>query len=175
MARDLARIVPLKFHPDNRGMVYETYRESWGNVDSVRQMTASASKQGTLRGMHFHRRQTDVWTFLAGQAVIYLYDPFLNRGQRLITQGHETIIIPPFVAHGAYSMTDTLLLYGLTNEYDNTDEYGFNFFDPKFPYATELDAGGGVAHISERDINAKSLKDFLAEQDELDLADSSPR
>ena len=56
------RVVALKSHPDERGRFLETFRQEWfpGRPVMV-QGNRSDSKEGVLRGLHFHRKQADYW------------------------------------------------------------------------------------------------------------------
>lgn len=158
----LALVVPQTIHRDARGNVRETFRESWFNptLPMVRQLVRSESKPQTLRGMHLHRKQWDVWTFTAGWALVRLLDAD-GREQFIPAYGEETIAIPPGVAHGFYTEDGCTLLYALTEEYDGRDEFGFWPFDG----LTEASHPGwptshlGLA-VSERDLRAPRLADF---------------
>lgn len=151
----------LAVHPDSRGNVRETFRASWWpQVPTIRQLVRSESKPNTLRGMHLHKRQWDVWTFVAGSALVRLRYPD-GEEQFIYSTGHETIAIPPGVSHGFYTFGGCVLMYALTEEYTGDDEYGWFPFDgltedshPGWP----RDHIGLV--ISERDLRAPRLVDF---------------
>lgn len=151
----------LDVHPDSRGNVRETYRASWfPEVPTIKQLVRSESKPNTLRGMHLHKRQWDIWHFVGGKALLRVRD---REGRQVIqpTAGGTTIAIPPGVSHGFYTEEGCVLLYALTEEYDGSDEYGWYPFDgltedshPGWP----RDHIGLV--ISERDLRAPRLADF---------------
>jgi dTDP-4-dehydrorhamnose 3,5-epimerase-like enzyme len=75
---------------------------------------------------------------LSGVAFVALVDvrPMLEdeaTGPRIQTatlNPDETVLIPPFVAHGFLAIEPLELLYVVTNEYDGTDELGFAWNDP---------------------------------------------
>lgn len=121
-----------------------------------------------MRGMHLHREQWDIWRFTAGKAIVRLYDP-LTADQAFLAGDADTVIaIPPGIAHGFYTREGATLVYALTNEYDGTDEYGFNPFDglDQVMYDQYLPDFGWPTHhldlvISDRDKNAPRLVDFL--------------
>lgn len=156
----------LKVHADDRGDVREIYRASWG-VPPVVQMVRSYSRAGTIRAMHAHKQQWDVWNFISGRALVQLYDHREWGGwssARVMEQG-EALLIPPGVSHGFQALEDCLLVYGLTREYDGTDEFEWNAFDPEWPGA-ELWAPPPT-HLtsyirSDRDRQAPSLAEFAA-------------
>ena len=117
-------IRPLVVHRDGRGSVRETYRASWfPDVPPIVQLVRSKSLPGTLRGMHYHKLQWDVWTFVSGSALVRLDDDLIEADPGM------TIAIPPGFGHGLYTRDGCVLLYGLTREYDGTDEYGYDAFD----------------------------------------------
>jgi dTDP-4-dehydrorhamnose 3,5-epimerase-like enzyme len=110
--------------------------------------------------MHLHRRQTDIWHFVSGSALVRLRYAW---GEEDIFRADAgvTIAIPPDVFHGFYTEEGCTLLYALTQEYDGTDEYGV------FPFDGLTDAshpGWPRDHIglvmSERDLRAPRLSEF---------------
>ena len=159
-----ARELILDVHADARGDVRETYRESWAG-SPVRQMVRSYSRAGTLRAMHAHKRQTDIWTFVGGRALVQLYDHLTGYHRVLVLEQDMTLVIPPGIAHGFYALEECLLVYGLTEEYDGSDEYQFNAFDPNFPGADMWPgppAHPGYYVRSERDRSAPTLAEYAA-------------
>ena len=149
----------LTIHRDERGDVRELWRASWG-TPPVLQTVRSFSRKGVIRGMHYHKRQWDIWSFVEGEARVQLYEPDTADWKYLHSVGPETtIVIPPRVAHGFQALTDCILVYGLTEEYTGTDEYGF---DPLFGWPGAGLWAPGEPIISERERNAPALADFLA-------------
>jgi dTDP-4-dehydrorhamnose 3,5-epimerase len=159
-------------HPDARGRVTETYRESWfPEVPPIKQLVQSDSEPMTLRGMHLHKRQWDIWRFTRGVALVRLYgsdygwSPVLrkNRNELILADQGTVIAIPPGIAHGFYTETRCTLVYALTEEYDVSDEYGFYPFDGMeasgiSPYMWPRKHYGLI--VSERDLRAPRLADF---------------
>ena len=107
------------------------------------QANVSRSRAGVLRGMHFHRRQADLWMPLEGRVLAATTDlrgllsgESVNRESGVVSQLIElrpgdTLLIPSLVAHGFWALEDTLLLYLVSNEYDGSDEHGFAWDDPE--------------------------------------------
>jgi dTDP-4-dehydrorhamnose 3,5-epimerase len=164
----LAIVATPKGHPDTRGVVRETYRESWfPTVPPIKQLVQSVSGPKVLRGMHLHRKQWDIWRFTAGSAIVRLFDP-VTTDQAMLTGDEDTVIaIPPGIAHGFYTREGATLVYALTEEYDGSDEYGFYPFDglDQVMYDSfKPDFGWPTHHygltISERDLRAPRLVDF---------------
>jgi dTDP-4-dehydrorhamnose 3,5-epimerase len=126
---------------DRRGSFSELWRASrWDTVveGSFVQSNLSRSTTGVLRGMHFHRRQADLWILAEGRATVAVCDlrPMLSGDNTSpvaltfeMTRG-EAVLIPEGVAHGFYAPEPMALVYFVTNEYDGTDELGFMWNDP---------------------------------------------
>ncbi len=125
---DSVEVRSLVPHPDNRGNVRETYRASWfPQVPPIKQLVRSKSRPKTVRGMHFHKKQWDIWHFVSGRALVRLYAAGVNR---FYETGPGTVLaIPPGVSHGFYTENGCRLLYALTEEYDGSDEFGWHFAD----------------------------------------------
>ena len=161
-----ARLRTLVIHRDNRGNVRETFRASWfPQVPPIQQLVRSKSKPKTLRGMHLHRKQWDVWHFVKGAALVRLYYHDDGVNDFLWMGPGDTLAIPPGVSHGFYTPDGCILLYALTEEYDGTDEYGWHFADglstaipPEFQ--EEWPTASKDLNISDRDIYAPSLSEL---------------
>jgi dTDP-4-dehydrorhamnose 3,5-epimerase len=98
---------------DERGRFLETYRSSWLPFAApMVQANRSDSAAKVLRGLHYHRRQADLW--------------FVQQGgdQEL------AVYIPEGVAHGFYAHDEVIMTYLVTGEYDGTDELGIAWNDP---------------------------------------------
>ena len=69
-------ITKLAAFSDSRGWFAESFRTDW--VPDVSweelQCNRSESRAGTLRGLHFHRKQVDYWHCVAGRIRVGLYD-----------------------------------------------------------------------------------------------------
>lgn len=164
----LALVATPTAHPDSRGTVRETYRESWfPQVPPIRQLVQSNSKAGVLRGMHLHKVQWDVWRFVSDSALVRLYDHSTGDQAFLVGDKDTVIAIPPGISHGFYTKDGCILVYALTNEYDGTDEYGWFPFDGLDPIRHDMflpDFGWPSHHygltISERDLRAPRLAEF---------------
>lgn len=123
----------LNEHHDERGSFAEAWRDN-----RVVQVNISDSDWGVLRGMHYHQHQTDRWVCLSGEADVRLLDlrP-LASGRDPVLQyvnqvgDGEWLVIPPGVAHGFLAgPAGFRLLYGVTREYDGSDEWGLAWDDP---------------------------------------------
>jgi dTDP-4-dehydrorhamnose 3,5-epimerase len=162
------RVIELEAHADDRGSLTEVYRGSWVSwMPHVVQANLSRSRAGVLRGMHFHRRQSDHWVIASGSGSVGLYDlrdgsPTEKRAQTIrvdTAEGLVGIVIPPGVAHGFCALTDLTLLYLVDAEFDGGDEFGFAWNDP----ALGIDWPVAEPVVSDRDAAAPSLATVLAD------------
>lgn len=165
---DGVRVIDLEAHADDRGSLTEVYRASWvPSMPPMVQANVSRSRAGVLRGMHFHRRQTDHWVIAAGRGSVGLYDlragsPTENAPQTIqvdAAAGLVGIVIPPGVAHGFCALTDLTLLYLVDAEFDGSDEFGFAWNDP----ALGIEWPVAVPVVSDRDAAAPPLAAVLAD------------
>ena len=123
------RWINSKVYTDNRGYFFEGYREQIHRAltgDYAVQTNISVSKPMVLRGFHWHKDQTDIWSIASGMAqVVVILDD--EAEQRVLSAG-QGIIIPPGVAHGFLALTDLVLIYSVTYEYnrDDPDEQGYS-------------------------------------------------
>lgn len=126
----------LQVHGDERGSFTELMRANAFPSDFV-QSNHSHSKEGVLRGLHYHRHQADLWYVARGRALCGLVDlrehrtPPLSRTVLLDADRPATLYIPPGVAHGYLALTELDLIYWVTREYDPSDEHGIAWNDPQ--------------------------------------------
>ncbi|HWH06336.1 MAG TPA: dTDP-4-dehydrorhamnose 3,5-epimerase family protein, partial [Gaiellaceae bacterium] len=119
MIEGLVRI-PLCVFEDERGWFVELRRES-SLPKPTRQTNLSFSRQGVIRGLHYHERgQDDLFACLQGRARVVVLDR--STGETYtedIGDGNPVALyIPGIHAHGFEALTDLLFLYHVTEEYD---------------------------------------------------------
>ena len=161
----LAVVRTLTPHKDNRGNVRETYRASWfPQVPPIRQLVRSKSKPRTVRGMHLHRKQWDIWHFVSGAALVRVFYHDLGHDFFIWAGAGYTLAIPPGISHGFYTPDGCTLLYALTEEYDGSDEFGWHFSDGigLGEFADEWPTDPTDLNISTRDLSAPRLAEFNA-------------
>ena len=155
----LRRSAPV--HADARGAFSEIWRASLTDPlggETFVQANLSRSQAGVLRGMHFHRRQVDLWTVIEGRALVALADlralvegPGGAGGPEVVGRlggagvdgvvgrpavetfelaPGDAVYIPRLVAHGFYALESMAMIYLVSNEYDGSDEQGFAWNDP---------------------------------------------
>ena len=159
------KVVDLEVHLDARGSFVEFYRESWvPSEHSALQGNISRSTAGSLRAMHFHRRQWDYWFVIAGEMFVALAD--LRAGSpseraistmRLSAETPQGLFIPPGVAHGFLAVTDLTLGYLVDRYFDGTDEWGIAWDDPELG----IDWPAADPVLSERDRSNPRLAEAL--------------
>ncbi|HWP83995.1 MAG TPA: dTDP-4-dehydrorhamnose 3,5-epimerase family protein [Terriglobia bacterium] len=145
------RLAPLEIHPDDRGYFEEVCRLGVGLAESFRppkqvQVSAALSYPGTVKAVHYHLHQTDLWTPAMGQFQVMLYDlrvdsPTFGQLNTLYigTLRPLQLLIPPGVGHG-YKVLGTepaLLVYATDQFYDPSDEGRIPWNDPDIGYDWE--------------------------------------
>jgi dTDP-4-dehydrorhamnose 3,5-epimerase len=133
-----ATFVRLEVLTDPRGSLVELYRRSRSAAASgMVQANLSRSVAGVIRGMHFHRLQSDLWIPVAGRATAALFDlrqGSPTQGQRLnlelVADDPAALGIPAGVAHGFAATEPFSLLYLVDREYTGDDEWGVAWDDP---------------------------------------------
>lgn len=125
---------PVVATADERGSFSEVFRISQIGVAFV-QANLSHSREGVLRGLHYHQRQADLWLLLEGDIQVGLAD-LRSRSVQPATAVVElrsvepsTLFIPPGIAHGFLARTDVRLFYLVSAEYDGNDEHGISWDD----------------------------------------------
>jgi dTDP-4-dehydrorhamnose 3,5-epimerase len=136
------------------------------------QTNVSVSEAGVLRGMHFHRRQSDYWCFLEGEAFVALHDvrsgsPTHGVGWWRTLQaadGLHGLYVPAGVAHGYYAVSGVRLQYHVDAYFDGgADELGFAWDDPEAAIPWPFRGSGEPPNLSERDRSNPSIAEALAD------------
>jgi glucose-1-phosphate thymidylyltransferase len=132
---DRTRPIPLRRFEDARGWLTEIARTS-GLPKPIRQTNVSFSRKGTIRGLHYHERgQDDLFVCLQGKARVVALDRDTGEAfSEEIGEGNfAAVYVPGNLAHGFEALTDVLMLYHVTEEYDpaDPDEHGIAWDDPR--------------------------------------------
>ena len=132
---DGVELIPLRYFEDERGWFLEVRRDSRVPRHTV-QTNVSFSRQGVIRGLHYHERgQDDLFACLTGMARVVVLDR--ASGERFTVDiGEENpvaVYIPGHLAHGFEALTDLLFCYHVTEEYDpaDPDEHGIPWDDDR--------------------------------------------
>jgi len=134
------RIQPLRVFADDRGFFSELARLGTPGLaenmvpggDSKIQVSATLTYPGTIKAIHYHFEQTDLWAPVQGMFQVFLYDmrrasPSFGRINTLYVGQYRpwTILIPPGVGHGYKVLgTQPAVLVYLTNRYYNPNDEG---------------------------------------------------
>ncbi len=145
------RIQPLVVHPDDRGFFEELFQmgtglaEGFASEEQV-QVSAALSYAGTVKAIHYHLRQTDLWHSVTGSFQVMLYDlrqgsPTFGQTNTIFAGIHRPlqILIPPGVGHGykVVGPDPALLVYATDRFYDPADEGRLEWNDPDIRYDWE--------------------------------------
>jgi dTDP-4-dehydrorhamnose 3,5-epimerase len=129
------RTFPLARHEDERGWFAELVRAS-ALPKPLKQANLSRSRQGVIRGLHYHERgQDDLFVCLAGMVRVVVLDR--ETGEVFTADiGDDNpvaVYVPGTCAHGYEALTDCLFMYLVTEEYDpaNPDEHGIPWDDAR--------------------------------------------
>jgi dTDP-4-dehydrorhamnose 3,5-epimerase len=128
-------LIPLRRFDDSRGWFSELARAS-RLPKPIRQTNISFSGKGTIRGLHYHERgQDDLFVCLQGRARVIALDRESGRTfcEDIGDDNFAAVYVPGTLAHGFEALTDVLMLYHVTEEYDSTDpdEHGLPWDDPR--------------------------------------------
>jgi dTDP-4-dehydrorhamnose 3,5-epimerase len=126
---------PLRRFEDERGWFVELRRES-ALPKPTRQTNVSWSRRGVIRGLHYHERgQDDLFVCLQGTIRVVVLDR--ESGETFsedIGDGNPVAIyVPGRNGHGFEALTDALVCYHVTEEYDpdDPDEQCIAWDDPR--------------------------------------------
>jgi dTDP-4-dehydrorhamnose 3,5-epimerase len=144
-------LLPLRVFEDERGWFVEVRRESL-LPERTYQTNVSFSRQGVIRGLHYHERgQDDLFACLTGTARVVVLDRETDEAFTVdIGQDNPVAVyIPGRHAHGFEALTDLLFCYHVTREYDpsDPDEHGIPWDDPRVRHLWSTDS----PILSERD------------------------
>jgi dTDP-4-dehydrorhamnose 3,5-epimerase-like enzyme len=153
---DRLRPTPLRRFEDERGWLTEIARTSL-LPKPIRQTNVSFSRRGTIRGLHYHERgQDDLFVCLQGKARVVALDR--ETGETFtedIGDGNfAAVYVPGNLAHGFEALTDVLMLYHVTEEYDpaDPDEHQLPWDDPRVAHLWSTTS----PTLSERDQTSES-------------------
>jgi dTDP-4-dehydrorhamnose 3,5-epimerase len=129
------QVIPLRRREDERGWFMELRRES-ALPAPTRQTNVSFSRQGVIRGLHYHERgQNDLFVCLQGMARVVVLDRASGEAftEDIGDDNPVAVWIPGRHAHGFEALTDLLFCYHVTEEYDpaDPDEHEIPWDDPR--------------------------------------------
>jgi dTDP-4-dehydrorhamnose 3,5-epimerase len=151
---DGVQIEPLQVYPDDRGFFTELARLGKGLAskmlpDDVRkiQVSLTLTYPGTIKAIHYHSEQTDLWAPISGMVQVFLYDlrrnsPTFGAINTIFAGRFQPweILIPPGVAHGykALGIEPIQLVYFTDRHYNPADELRLPYNHPDIAYDWEI-------------------------------------
>ena len=150
---DGVKIESLQVYPDDRGFFMELARLGKGLAtkmvpegDRQIQVSFTLTYPGTIKAIHYHSEQTDLWAPVSGMVQVFLYD--LRRHSKTFGLMNTIyvgrfrpweILIPPGVGHGykALGVEPIQLLYFTDRHYNPADELRIAYNDPAIAYDWE--------------------------------------
>ncbi len=160
----------LTSHCDSRGKLTELYRQEWPGASQLRQWNYVRNEANVLRGMHVHPLHSDFIIVLEGEMLLGLRD--IRRqspsfGAAGIVRLHGDNLswahIHPGVVHGFYIARGNSMVYGLSHEWDMSDEIGCQWNDPSLGIEWPEISN---PFLSERDSNSGSFEQLVREYEE---------
>ena len=126
---------PLRRFEDERGWFSELGRVS-ELPKPFRQANLSFSRQGVIRGLHYHERgQDDLFLCLQGMVRVVVLDRETGETETedIGDENPMAIYVPGRNAHGFEALTDCHFCYLVTEEFDpaDPDEQGIPWNDPR--------------------------------------------
>ncbi|HHT9121097.1 MAG TPA: dTDP-4-dehydrorhamnose 3,5-epimerase family protein [Candidatus Hypogeohydataceae bacterium YC41] len=140
------KIKTLRVIPDERGRLMEIIRCDDEIFLKFGQVYITTAYPGVVKAWHYHRKQTDNITAIAGMVKLALYDarensPTYKKVEEYFVGIHNPILIqiPPMVYHGfkCVSSEEAILVNCSTEPYNRTnpDECRVDPFNNDIPYA----------------------------------------
>jgi dTDP-4-dehydrorhamnose 3,5-epimerase len=131
----IVRRLPLTLHEDERGWFAELVRAS-ALPKPLAQANLSRSRQGVIRGLHYHERgQDDVFVCLSGMVRVVVLDRESGETftEDIGDENPTALYVKGTYAHGYEALTDCLFMYLVTEEYDaaSPDEHGVPWDDER--------------------------------------------
>jgi len=129
------RRIELARHEDERGWFTELARAS-ALPKPFRQANLSWSRKGVIRGLPYHERgQDDLFVCLKGMVRVVVLDRSSGEtfSEDIGDENPVAVYVPGIHAHGWEALTDCVLAYLVTEEYDpsDPDEHAVCWRDPR--------------------------------------------
>jgi dTDP-4-dehydrorhamnose 3,5-epimerase len=148
------QIESLNVYQDDRGFFCELARLGTGlaakmvpNEQRKVQVSLTLTYPGTIKAIHYHSEQTDLWAPISGMIQVFLYDlrrnsPTFASINTLFAGRFQPweILIPPGVAHGykALGVEPIQVVYFTDRHYNPADELRLPYDHPDIAYDWEI-------------------------------------
>ncbi len=163
--------VPVTANADDRGCLFEIFREEWTGAFKTVQWNACSSRAGVMRGVHVHIDYDEFYTLPLGRVFIAIRDirrkspTFGNSiGFEWSAADGFAVPVPAGVAHAVFFLDDSVLAFGLSGYWKaELDVIGCRWddLDPSLCWPVER------AVLSNRDSKAGSFADMVADYEAL--------
>jgi dTDP-4-dehydrorhamnose 3,5-epimerase len=158
--------IAVRANADDRGCLFEIFREEWKGAFKTGQWNACSSLAGVMRGVHVHVDYDEFYTLPVGRVFLALRDirrtsPTFGSSIGLEWSAADgfAVPVPAGVAHAVFFLDDSVLAFGLSNYWKaELDVLGCRWDDlaPSLRWPVES------AKLSPRDSEAGSFDDMLA-------------
>ncbi|KPJ53963.1 hypothetical protein AMJ39_02505 [candidate division TA06 bacterium DG_24] len=146
------QVIPLTRHVDERGYVMEILRSDDTHYEKFGQVYVATCNPGIIKAWHAHRKQTDHFAVVKGNAKIGLFDdreasPTCGETMNVVIGelNPALVIIPPLVWHGQMALgNEPSILINIPSEpYDpeQPDELRRDPFDPEIGFEWRPQSG----------------------------------
>jgi len=159
------RLLPLTTFADARGDFTEIFRQQWHEAPPPVQWNMSRSGSSVLRGVHVHALHWDYLCVVTGDMTVGLHDlrpeatgACRSATLRLSGDALRLLVIPPGVAHGFYSETESMYVLGASAYYNPSDHRRCRWDSPEL----ELDWPCSTPRLSPADRDAPSYVELKA-------------
>src|SRR5258707_4398371 len=114
--------VPVKANADDRGCLFEIFREEWTGAFKTVQWNALRSGAGVMRGVHVHVDYDEFYTLPLGRVFLALRDirrasPTFGKSIGLEWSAADgfAVPVPAGVAHAIFFLDESILAFGLSS------------------------------------------------------------
>ena len=143
----------LKVVRDYRGHLMEMLRADDKLFEKFGQVYLSVCLPGVVKGWHYHKKQTDNFVIVNGNAKVVLYDMRKDSSTKgriqefFVGEKNPMLIkIPPYIAHGMTPAdNEPIFLINCPTEvynYEKPDEHRIPFNSKEIPYDWGVSKGG---------------------------------
>jgi dTDP-4-dehydrorhamnose 3,5-epimerase len=158
------RVRALHVHRDDRGALFEAFRQSWKGGRVPVQWNVVTSEPGVMRGVHVHLACDEAYVLLRGRLVVGYRDvragsPTEGAVALVEVTGERPalVLVPSGIAHGLAFLEPSMLLIGVPSYWDLANEVGCHWRDP----ALEIPWPAADLRASPRDEALPPLREVL--------------
>lgn len=165
--------VSVKANADDRGCLFEIFREEWVGAFKTVQWNACRSRAGVMRGVHVHIDYDEFYTLPMGRVFIALRDirkssPTFGNSIGLEWSAADGFAVPVAagVAHAVFFLDESVLAFGLSQYWTaERDVLGCRWddLDPSLQWPLES------AQLSARNTESGSFADMLASYEKMSV------